>query len=103
MFKNIKTYNQTTVDLPDIKTETTDVTGISTGCRVILFNDNIHTFEEVINQLMKAINCSAEKGLQIAMEVHNKGKARVYEGELKECLRVSGILEEIALHTQIEM
>ena len=35
-------------------------------------------------------------------EVHVNGKAVVYTGELKDCLIVSGILEEILLHTQIE-
>ncbi|MPM72224.1 hypothetical protein SDC9_119197 [bioreactor metagenome] len=28
------------------------------GSRVILFNDDVHTFEEVANQLVKAIECS---------------------------------------------
>jgi len=35
--------------------------------------------------------------------VHTRGKACVYTGEMPECLRVSHVLEEIALHTQIEM
>lgn len=69
---------------------------------VILFNDDWHTFDEVIEQLIKAINCSRQRAEELTWEVHTKGKARVFEGELTECLRVSAVLEEIALHTQIE-
>ncbi len=71
--------------------------------KVILFNDDIHTFDEVITQLMKAIRCSTDKAESLAWEVHSRGKAVVYTGEMQECLRVNSVLEEIALHTQIEM
>lgn len=69
--------------------------------RVILYNDDWHSFDEVIAQLIKAIKCSYEKARSLTFEVHVKGKAVVFEGDLPECLRVSSILEEIALHTQI--
>lgn len=71
--------------------------------KVVLFNDDIHTFDEVITQLIKAIRCSTDKAESIAWEVHSRGKAVVYTGEMQECLRVNSVLEEIALHTQIEM
>lgn len=70
--------------------------------KVILFNDEWHTFEEVINQIIKAIKCTHEHAEGITWEVHNKGKACVYAGDMNECLRVSSVLEEIQLHTQIE-
>lgn len=69
--------------------------------RVILFNDEEHTFDEVIRQIMKAIRCSHERAESLTLEVHYRGRAQVYEGELTACLRVSSILEEIALHTQV--
>jgi ATP-dependent Clp protease adaptor protein ClpS len=71
--------------------------------KVILFNDDIHTFEEVITQLMKAILCTPGEAEAMAWEVHTNGKACVYTGEMQKCLRVNSVLEEIALHTQIEM
>ncbi len=70
---------------------------------VILFNDDIHTFDEVIEQLMKATGCSQAKAEELTLEVHNNGKAAVFEGTMNECLQVTSILEEIALHTQIEV
>jgi ATP-dependent Clp protease adapter protein ClpS len=70
-------------------------------CRVVLFNDDWHTFDEVIFQLIKAISCSYEKARAHAFEVHVKGKSIVFNGQMKDCLKVSSILEEIALNTQI--
>lgn len=71
--------------------------------KVILFNDEVHTFDEVIAQLIKATRCNSEKAEALAWEVHTRGKAIVYVGELPHCMEVSGILEEIDLMTQIEV
>ncbi|KAF0152848.1 MAG: ATP-dependent Clp protease adaptor protein ClpS [Ignavibacteria bacterium] len=69
--------------------------------KVVLFNDDFHSFDEVIFQLIKAIKCSFEAARDFAFEAHVKGKAIVFNGALNECLKVSSVLEEIALHTQI--
>ncbi len=69
--------------------------------KVILYNDDWHTFDEVIFQLIKATGCSYEQARDYAFEVHVKGKSIVYTGELTECLKVSSVLEEIALNTQV--
>lgn len=78
----------------------TDV-GVSLPYKVLLYNDDIHTFDEVINQLIKAIECSYEEARALAFEAHVKGKAIIFNGELSLCLKITSILEEIALHTQI--
>lgn len=75
---------------------------LGNAAKVVLFNDNIHTFDDVIIQLCKATGCSEGEAEGKANEVHTRGKAVVFEGDLTDCLRVTGILEEIALHTQIE-
>lgn len=71
--------------------------------KVILFNDDVHTFDEVITQLIKALQCTSQHAESLAWEVHNNGKAVVYTGELVKCMQVSGVLEEIQLMTQIEV
>ena len=63
--------------------------------RVILFNDEVHTFDEVISQLIKATRCTPEKAEALAWEVHTTGRAMVFAGEMTRCMEVSGILEEI--------
>jgi ATP-dependent Clp protease adaptor protein ClpS len=91
-----------TKESPDIIKYEEEQTDSTIGSRVILFNDDWHTFEEVIEQIIKATKCSANEARDKTFEVHVNGKAVVYAGELKDCLIVSGILEEILLHTQIE-
>ena len=71
--------------------------------KVILFNDEIHSFDEVIGQIIKATGCNTTKAEALTWEVHNSGKAMVFEGQMDNCLKVSHILEEIALNTQIEI
>jgi ATP-dependent Clp protease adapter protein ClpS len=87
---------------PEISNIEEEETIVSLGSRVILFNDDLHSFDEVISQIIKATKCSFEVARDKTFEVHTKGKAIVYSGNLSECLRVSGVLEEILLHTQIE-
>lgn len=71
--------------------------------KVILFNDNEHTFDEVIAQLIKALKCTSQHAESLTWDVHNQGKAVVFTGELVKCMEVSSVLEEIKLMTQIEV
>ena len=75
---------------------------VETPWRVILFDDDVHTFEDVILQLMKAVGCTPEQGYQHALTVHTEGKDCVYQGDFFDCFRVQGVLKEIALVTEIE-
>jgi ATP-dependent Clp protease adaptor protein ClpS len=81
----------------------TDVT-ISLGkpYKVILFNDENHSMHEVVAQIMKAINCSAQTATQYMLEAHSSGRAVIFTGSLERCELVSEILEEIRLGTKIE-
>jgi ATP-dependent Clp protease adaptor protein ClpS len=71
--------------------------------KVVLFNDEIHTFDEVITQIIKATGCARDKAEALTWEVHNTGRAMVFAGEMIRCVEVSSILEEIQLMTQIEV
>jgi ATP-dependent Clp protease adapter protein ClpS len=75
---------------------------VDTPWRLILYDDDIHTFDEVISQLMKATGCSLSEAEDKTWKVHNEGKALVYEGEFEECLRIDGVLKEIQLVTEIK-
>ncbi len=72
------------------------------SAKCILFDDDWHTFEEVIDQIVKATKCSKERAERHTMEVHYNGKSIVYTGDLGRCLSVSSILEEISLRTNVE-
>ncbi len=81
--------------------ESDEETSVGLPFKVLLYNDDWHTFEEVIVQLIKAVKCTFDEARAFAFEVHVKGKAAVFAGPLNECLKVTSILEEIALNTQI--
>lgn len=76
--------------------------GTDSPWRVILFNDDVHTFDEVIGQLVKAIGCSSARAEQLAWKVHTNGKATVYEGDFEECFEVQSVLKEIQLVTELQ-
>ena len=83
--------------VPEVEEET----AVGLPFKVLLFNDDWHSFDEVIAQLEKALRCSFDIARDYAFEAHVKGKACIFNGVLEECLKVTSVLEEIALHTQI--
>ncbi len=90
------------VELPDTETLLAEETDVLLPAKVILYNDEVHTFDEVILQLMKATGCSLQQGEDLAFEVDTRGLAIVYDGEMTECLQVSSVLGEISLYTEVK-
>ena len=80
-----------------------DLAGSDSPWAVLLFNDEVHTFDDVAYQLQKAIGCSLEAGYAYANTVHTEGQAKVFEGDLEACERVAVVLEEIDLKVKIEV
>lgn len=70
--------------------------------KVLLFNDELHSMEEVVAQIMLAIHCGQGTAFAYMMEAHNTGRAVVFTGGLERCELVSSVLEEIRLGTKIE-
>jgi ATP-dependent Clp protease adaptor protein ClpS len=89
------------LEKPELDIDVDSDIGIALGSKVILFNDDWHSFEEVITQLIKALGCTFEQARDFTFEVHVKGKSIVFNGPMSRCLKVSSVLEEIALTTQI--
>ncbi|MDX1934632.1 MAG: ATP-dependent Clp protease adaptor ClpS [Capsulimonadales bacterium] len=69
---------------------------------VILYNDDWHTFDDVIMILQKATGCSLEKGAAIAWEVHTRGRAICFSGTKEECDRVAAIIASIRLQVETD-
>jgi ATP-dependent Clp protease adapter protein ClpS len=86
---------QQSTPLPDVA----DVTESAAAppWMTVLHNCDCHTFEQVVRQLQKAIQCSEAEGWEIAWQVHNSGKAIVKIGAETECVRVGNILSSIGL------
>lgn len=79
-----------------------DILSDEPEAKVILFNDDFHSFEEVIRQIIKACNYPVQQAEQISVIVHTKGKATVITSSFERCLEVAAVLQEIDLMIDIE-
>ncbi len=70
--------------------------------RVILYNDDDHSCDEVVLQIQKATGFSLEKAEAIMLEAHTNGRAIVYCGELERCNRIAAVLGQIGLRVTVE-
>jgi len=85
-----------------IDLETSSQIELDNPWQVILFNDEIHSFDEVILQIQKATGYSLERAAEITFRVHNNGKAIVYIGSKMDCEKVESVLGQLKLITKIE-
>ncbi len=95
------TRAERTVTRPVVEEETDQATALPPPWITLLWNCDCHTFEQVANQLVKAIACSYDEGMAIAWRVHTEGKAAVRVGPRPECERVARILAEIGLQVTV--
>ena len=77
-------------------------TGQAKPARVILYNDDWHTFDDVIMQLVKAGACDAAEAETHAWRVHTEGRSLVFMGARPDCERVAGVLREIRLQVEVD-
>ncbi len=88
--------------IPKKKKTQSDKPDLQKPWQVILFNDDIHSFNAVIIQVQKATGCSTVDATRVTVEAHFNGKAVAFQGEFVRCQRVTGILREIQLIVEIQ-
>jgi ATP-dependent Clp protease adapter protein ClpS len=74
----------------------------SGGYRVVLYNDDNHSVDEVVLQIQKATGYDLEKAFDIMWEAHTKGRAICFRGERGECHRVARVLRQIRLQVEVD-
>lgn len=70
--------------------------------RLILWNDEVNTFEHVIFCLMKYLDYNENQAEKIAWTVHNEGKCAVLEGSFTEVEVYRKILKQEGLTVSVE-
>ena len=70
--------------------------------RVIVYNDDIHTFDDVASQVSKATGCSYERGWRHAETVHYTGRDVVYHGSAQDSEKVANVLRQIRLQVEVD-
>ncbi len=86
MFKKIKEWFNHMIETPDIE-ELTDEgidVDLSNMWAVVVHNDDVNTFENVILSLMEICNHTLEQASQCTMIIHNNGKCSVKTGALED-------------------
>jgi ATP-dependent Clp protease adaptor protein ClpS len=71
------------------------------GHGLVLFDDNVNTFDHVINLLVKVCNHDSVQAEQCATLVHHKGKCIVKNGSYKELQLMSELLSDSGLTVEI--
>lgn len=74
---------------------------ISKAYEIVLFNDDVNTFDHVINVLISVCNHTAIQAEQCAMIVHYKGQCTVKTGEIDELLPKCRKLQQEGLSAEI--
>ena len=70
--------------------------------RVILYNDEWHGIDEVIEQIIKATGCTSDQAIEITIEAHNKGRAVCFKNSRARCHQAAAILREIRLQCEVD-
>jgi len=69
---------------------------------IILYNDDVNTFEHVIEMLMVYCDHLPEQAEQCAYLVHHTGKCSVKNGDYDKLVPICSALQEQGLSAQIE-
>ncbi len=71
------TTKEHTIESPVLET----IDGITSGAKLIIYNDDVNTFDHVIECLVRICNHDVLQAEQSAVIIHFKGKAVVKTGE----------------------
>lgn len=78
------------------------LTGLKVNHRLILWNDEINTFDHVIHCMVKYLDYSDTQAEKIAWKVHSEGKCAVLEGSFTELEVYRKILQQEGLTMSID-
>jgi len=73
----------------------------SMNSEIIVYNDDVNTFDHVIETLMRVCNHTAEQAEQCSIIIHYKGKCTVKTGSKKELIPQCSQLLEAGLSAEI--
>ena len=83
------------------KRQTTTREAVSINNEIVLYNDDVNTFDHVIETLIKVCEHTAEQAEQCAILVHYKGKCTVKTGSFDELKPQCSQLLEAGLSAEI--
>jgi ATP-dependent Clp protease adaptor protein ClpS len=72
------------------------------GHHLVLYNDDVNTFDFVIESLIKVCNHEREQAEQCSIIVHNNGRCSVKDGPLKKLRPMCRALVQRGLTAELE-
>ncbi|SCX93450.1 ATP-dependent Clp protease adaptor protein ClpS [Nonlabens sp. Hel1_33_55] len=91
----MSTYTQ---ELPELDIEVAE----KVENKIVLFNDEVNTFDHVIDMLVEACDHTAIQAEQCSLIVHYKGKCNVKTGEYSDLEPRCSMLLEAGLTAEIQ-
>ncbi|MFQ5447460.1 MAG: ATP-dependent Clp protease adaptor ClpS [Saprospiraceae bacterium] len=85
-----------------VEEEITDDTGTGEQAQLIVYNDEVNTFDWVIKSFVEVLRHSSEQAEQLSLMIHTKGKATVKTAPLNELRPKKDALVERGLSAVIE-
>jgi ATP-dependent Clp protease adaptor protein ClpS len=89
--------NPETDVLTELETEVTDV------YKLTIYNDDINTFDHVINALIQVCGHTPEQAEQCTIIIHYKGKCLVKEGEYDEMASMCTAITDRGISAVVEI
>jgi ATP-dependent Clp protease adaptor protein ClpS len=86
-----------------IEADTDLLTEVDEPCSLIVWNDEVNTFEWVIETLIEVCHHSAEQAEQCAMIIHTQGKYSVKRGSYEELKPMCDAITERGIGATIEV
>ena len=89
--------------LTDSQQDTDTLTANDSGCSLIVWNDEVNTFEWVIETLIEVCGHSPEQAEQCSYFIHYKGKYAVKQGEYDELKPMCDAITERGIGATVEV
>lgn len=89
--------------LTDNSEETAILTAEDEGCNLIVWNDDVNTFEWVIDTLMEVCGHSHEQAEQCSYFIHYKGKYAVKNGSYEDLKPQCDAITERGISATVEV
>lgn len=88
---------------PDVTEETGTGAGDGLEARVIVYNCDCHTYQQVITLLCKYVpGMTSSHAFELAYRIDHEGEAMVFEGELRQAEQIAAALANGGLRVVVQ-
>ena len=90
-----------TIEKTQVEVDVLTEEATSLNNEIIVYNDDVNTFDHVIETLMRVCSHTSEQAEQCSLIIHYKGKCTVKTGEMKDLILQCTQLLEAGLSAEI--